>query len=136
MATHTALNIVQNYYQCFNNKDWNGMLALVDDSIRHEPNEGEVRIGKLLFKEFLHKMDTSYEEKLTDLVFFTEPSGKRIAAEFTVNGTYKKGDNGLPEAHGQTYNLQAGAFLEVDQNRITRITTYYNLSKWVVMVSE
>ena len=85
MTTRTALNIVQDYYQCFNNKDWNGMLALVDDSIRHEPNEGEVRIGKMLFKEFLHKMDTSYEEKLTDLVFFTEPSGTRIAAEFTVN---------------------------------------------------
>ena len=136
MTTRTALNIVQDYYQCFNNKDWNGMLALVDDSIRHETNEGEVRIGKMLFKEFLHKMDTSYEEKLTDLVFFTEPSGTRIAAEFTVNGAYKRGEKGLPEAHGQTYNLQAGAFLEVSNDKIIRITTYYNLSKWIVMVSE
>ncbi len=34
----TSLEIVQNYYAAFNDKNWAGMLALVDPKIRHEPN--------------------------------------------------------------------------------------------------
>ena len=86
-----ASDIVKQYYSAFNQKDWQGMLDLVHTEIRHEPNQGDVRIGKELFTEFLKMMDESYEETLTDLVFFTEPNDVRIAAEFTVTGVYKKG---------------------------------------------
>ena len=111
------------------------MLALVSPEIRHEPNQGDVRVGIEKFTEFLGMMDTSYEEALTDMVFFTEPSGQRIAVEFTVNGTYKQGEEGLPEAHGQHYVLPAAAFVEVDGEKITRVTTYYNLPLWISLVS-
>jgi steroid delta-isomerase-like uncharacterized protein len=53
-----------------------------------------------------------------------------------VNGIYKKGEEGLPEAHGQTYVLPAGAFLEVKDGKITRVTTYYNLTLWIELVSK
>lgn len=131
-----ALDIVKAYYDCFNQKDWNGMLALVSPDIRHEPNQGEPRIGLEKFTEFLKIMDTSYDETLTDLVFLSEPSNKRIAVEFVVNGVYKQGEAGLPEAHNQTYQLPAAAFLEVADDKITRVTTYYNLPLWIKLVSE
>jgi len=130
-----ALDIVKQYYSSFNKKDWQGMLDLLHSEIRHEPNQGDVRIGKELFTEFLKMMDDSYEETLTDMVFFTEPNDTRIAAEFTVNGVYNKGDDDMPTAHGQTYVLPAAAFLEIKDGKISRITTYYNLPLWIKLVS-
>lgn len=131
-----ALEIVQQYYDCFNQKNWVGMLALLDPDIRHEPNQGEPRFGLALFEDFLQLMDVSYEETLTDMVFFSEHRNSRVAVEFVVNGIYKKGEEGLPEARGQSYNLPAAAFLEVKNDKITRVTTYYNLPLWIKLVSE
>jgi steroid delta-isomerase-like uncharacterized protein len=131
----TALETVQQYYSCFNKKDWKSMLALLHPEIKHEPNQGDPRIGIEKFTEFLQMMDDAYEETLTEIVFFTEPEGARIAAEFVVNGIYKKGEEGLPEAHGQSYILPAAAFLEVRNGKISRVTTYYNLPLWISLVS-
>jgi steroid delta-isomerase-like uncharacterized protein len=130
-----ALDIVKEYYTHFNNKTWQGMLDLLHEEIRHEPNQGDPRIGIEKFTEFLQMMDTSYEETLTDMVFFSEVGNTRVAVEFTVNGIYKKGEDGLPEAHGQTYVLPAAAFLEVKEGKISRVTTYYNLPLWISLVS-
>jgi steroid delta-isomerase-like uncharacterized protein len=132
----TALETVDKYYDCFNKRNWAGMLALLDPEIRHEPNQGEPRIGIEHFTAFLKHMDESYEETLTDMVLFSEPKNNRVAAEFVVNGIYKKGEEDLPEAHGQKYVLPAAAFLEVKNGKITRITTYYNLPLWIKLVSK
>jgi steroid delta-isomerase-like uncharacterized protein len=131
----SSLNIVQQYYQCFNNQDWEGMLQLLDSNIRHEVNQGEPRIGLEKYREFLQLMDDSYAETLTDMVFLSEPTGTRVACEFTVNGIYKKGDEGFPIAYGQKYVLPVGSFLEVKNQKITRVTTYYNLPLWIKLVS-
>jgi steroid delta-isomerase-like uncharacterized protein len=130
-----ALTITQRYYNAFNHKDWAAMLALLHPQVRHEPNQGEPRIGVELFEAFLQKMDECYDETLSDMVFFEEPSGQRIACEFVVNGIYKKGEDDLPPARGQSYVLPAAAFLEVSNDQITRITTYYNLPLWIALVS-
>lgn len=132
----TALETVQQYYEAFNAKNWQGMLALLHPEVRHEANQGDVRIGLKKFTAFLQKMDEAYEETLTDMVFFSEPQDKRVAVEFVVNGIYKKAEEGLPEAHGQSYVLPAGAFLEVTDGKISRVTTYYNLPLWIELVSK
>ena len=131
----TALDTVKQYYNAFNAKNFEGMLALLHPEVRHEPNQGEVRVGIEKFTEFMKMMDDSYEETLTDMVFFTEPTDKRVSVEFVVNGTYKKGDEGFPEAHGQKYVLPAAAFLEITDKKISRVTTYYNLELWIKLVS-
>ncbi|GAB3329492.1 ketosteroid isomerase-related protein [Larkinella ripae] len=130
-----AVDVVKKYYECFNQKDWTGMLALVSPDIRHEPNQGEARMGLEKFTAFVHHMDDSYDEKLTDMVFFTEPTGQRVAVEFVVNGVYKKAEDGLPAAKNQPYVVPAAAFLEVADDKITRVTTYYNLPQWIRAVS-
>jgi steroid delta-isomerase-like uncharacterized protein len=131
----SALDIVKQYYSSFNNKDWQRMLNLLHTEIRHEPNQGDPRIGKEKFTEFLQMMDDSYEETLTDMVFFSEPTDTRVSVEFVVNGIYKKGEEGLPDAHGQSYVLPAAAFLELKEGKIARVTTYYNLPLWISLVS-
>jgi len=131
----SALDIVKRYYDAFNRQDWDGMLALVHPDVRHEPNQGEPRLGREKFAEFMRHMDESYAETLTDIVLFSEPNNKRVAAEFVVNGTYKQAEEGLPAAHGQTYVLPAAAFLEVTDGLISRVTTYYNLPLWIRLVS-
>jgi steroid delta-isomerase-like uncharacterized protein len=130
-----ALDIVKQYYNAFNEKKFDGMLALLHPEVRHEPNQGEVRVGIEKFTEFMKMMDDSYEETLTEMVFFTEPTDKRVSVEFVVSGIYKKGDEGFPEAHGQKYVLPAAAFLEVTEEKISRVTTYYNLERWIKLVS-
>lgn len=131
-----ALQIVKDYYAAFNDKNWDGMLALVADDVRHEPNQGEPREGKELFQAFMKKMDESYEETLTNMKFYiSEENDGTIAAEFTVNGLYNKAEEGLPEAEGQAYVLPAAAFLTVKDGKITRVATHYNLELWIELVS-
>lgn len=132
----TSLETVQAYYNAFNSRNWSGMLSLVDENITHEPNQGKPRIGKALFTEFMQHMDSSYAETLKDLVLFSSATEGRIAAEFVVHGTYKKEEEGLPPAHGQSYVLPAAAFLEVKNGKISRVTTYYNLELWIELVSK
>lgn len=142
----TDLETVKAYYDAFNSRDWDNMLALVDENIKHEPNQGKPRIGKALFTEFMQQMDASYSETLKDMVLFSVPSLNlqqkpsetqgRIAAEFVVHGIYKKGEEGFPPAHGQAYVLPAAAFLEVRNGKISRVTTYYNLELWIELVSQ
>lgn len=126
---------IEAYYAAFNAGDAQGMLEQVTEDIEHRVNEGGIRRGKALFAEFCAHMGVSYREELRDLVIFVNPEGTRGAAEFTVHGTYLKTDPGLPEARGQTYVLPAGAFFDLREGRISRVTTFYNLADWVRQVS-
>lgn len=129
------LEIAKSYYAAFNRQDWNEMLHLVSDTVIHYPNEGETRQGKERFIAFLKSMDVAYSEELKDIQFFQGEASNRIAVEFMVHGIYKKGEIGFPEAHGQKYCLPAGAFLTIENNKIQRITTYYNLEEWIRQVT-
>ena len=128
-------SLIRRYYDAFNAKDWDGMLACLSDDIRHDVNEGDARGGKDKFRAFLAHMDTCYDETLTDIAVMVSADGHRAAAEFIVNGVYKTTDGDLPDAHGQTYRLPAGAFFEVESGFIRRVTTYYNLKEWIRQVS-
>jgi steroid delta-isomerase-like uncharacterized protein len=65
-----------------------------------------------------------------------DAAGTRAAAEFDVLGTYIETDAGLPPASGQTYRLPAGAFFEVKDGLIARVTTYYNLAAWLKQIAD
>jgi len=131
----TTPALIARYYAAFNAKDWAGMVACVAEDLRHDVNEGATRGGKARFADFLAHMDRCYDERLEDIVIMTDPSGARAAAEFIVHGRYKATDEGLPPAHGQTYVLPAGAFFEVRDGLIIRVTTRYNLKDWIAQVS-
>ncbi len=126
---------VQAYFAAFNAGDTDAMLDCLSDDVAHHVNEGNVRIGKAAFAEFCAHMSRCYAEELTDMVIFEAEGGTRAAAEYTVNGTYKATDAGLPEARGQTYRIPAGSFFTLEDGKITRVTTRYNLSDWTAQVA-
>lgn len=133
--TDTAQSTIQAYFDAFNAGDTAGMLACLADDVAHHVNEAKVRSGKAAFAEFCDHMSRCYRENLTEMVIFTSPDGTRAAAEYVVNGTYLATDAGLPEAKGQNYRLPAGSFFSLQDGRITRVVTYYNLADWVAQVS-
>ena len=122
------------YYEAFNRRDYEGMLALLTEDVTHDVNQGGCQKGREAFGIFLGHMDRCYREQIRDLVVMTSADGSRAAAEFVVDGTYLATDEGLPEASGQTYSLPAGAFFEIDRGRIARVTNYYNLKDWLRQV--
>ena len=126
---------LETYYAAFNAGDAAGMLACLTDDIEHRVNEGAIRRGKDLFAEFCSHMGVSYRETLKDMVIFVNEDATRGAAEFVVHGEYLQTDPGLPEAKGQKYILPAGAFFDLRDGKIARVTTFYNLQDWVAQVS-
>ncbi|SDW73894.1 ketosteroid isomerase-related protein [Roseicitreum antarcticum] len=128
-------DLIATYFAAFNAGDPNGMLALVSDDVEHHVNQGAVRRGRAAFQEFCSHMGVSYRESLRDIVIFASDDSTRAAAEFVVHGEYLQTDPGLPAARGQRYTLPAGSFFTLEDGKITRITTYYNLTDWVAQVS-
>ncbi|MCE8514100.1 nuclear transport factor 2 family protein [Ruegeria pomeroyi] len=126
---------VKRYFDAFNAGDVQGMLDCLSEDVAHHVNEGQIRVGKEKFADFCAHMNRCYKELLTDIVVFEAEGGTRAAAEFIVNGTYLQTDSGLPEAHGQTYRLPAGSFFTLTGDKISRVTTFYNLADWVKQVS-
>ena len=60
--------------------------------------------------------------------------GARAAAEYLVQGEYLAADKGLPPARGQRYELPGGAFFDIRDGRIARVSNYYNLEDWLAQV--
>ncbi|MEM6659458.1 MAG: ketosteroid isomerase-related protein [Pseudomonadota bacterium] len=126
---------VTTYFDAFNAGDVQSMLACLSADVVHHVNEGKIRVGKEKFAAFCEHMNRCYQETLTNIVVFEAVGGTRAAAEFIVNGVYLETDEGLPDAHGQTYRLPAGSFFDLKDGKITRVTTYYNLADWTKQVS-
>ncbi len=134
MPTTDTLDLIDRYYAAFNRGDRETMLALLSDNVAHDLNQGARETGRETFRSFLQRMDRCYAEQLTDIVVMASADGRRAAAEYVVHGEYKADDEGLPPARGQRYVLPGGAFFEIENGCITRVTNYYNLQDWIAQV--
>ena len=134
-AHDRATELVLTYYTAFNRGDWEGMLALLTDDVAHDLNQGNRETGREAFATFLSRMEASYREQLRDIVVLATLDGQRAAAEYVVHGEYHSTDEGLPPASGQKYVLPGGAFFEIRDDRIARVTNYYNLQDWIAQVN-
>lgn len=126
--------IIQSYYDAFNRKDFKSFLDLLDDNILHDINQGGTEKGKTAFEKFLERMEKCYDETIDHIVIMSNTDGSRVASEYRVQGKYTSTDGTLPDAKGQTYTLPGGAFFEVKDGKITRVTNYYNVKKWLELV--
>jgi steroid delta-isomerase-like uncharacterized protein len=131
----TTIQLITKYYAAFNAGDMQTFESLLTDDVMHDVNQGGRETGKPAFRAFMQRMNGAYREHLTDIVVFANADGTRAAAEFIVNGEYLASDPGLPPAHGQKYRLPAGAFFDVRDGKVARITNYYNLQDWIAQVS-
>ncbi|MCJ8507781.1 nuclear transport factor 2 family protein [Rhizobium lemnae] len=132
----SASDIIRAYYDAFNAQDMDAFLSLLTDDVVHDINQDERQEGKAAFATFMEHMNRCYKETLTDMMIMASEAGTRAAAEFIVNGQYLATDEGLPEANGQTYTLPAGAFFELRDGKVSRVTNYYNLNDWIAQVAK
>ena len=131
---HPTEELLRRYYTAFNAGDWDTMLSLLTDDVAHDINQGGREIGRDAFAAFLQRMNRCYSEQLEDIVICAASDGARAAAEYVVVGKYLATDEGLPPAQGQTYRLPGGAFFDIRDGRIARVTNYYNLQDWLEQV--
>ena len=132
--TNPTTDLISRYYAAFNAGDWTTFFALLDDEVAHDINQGDRETGKAAFRAFIERMNASYREQIVDIVVMVNAEGTRAAAEYVVLGTYLKTDEGLPEAKGQTYRLPGGAFFDIRNGKVARVTNYYNLQDWLQQV--
>lgn len=129
-----ATDLIRRYYAAFNAGDMPLFLGLLTDDVAHDINQSGRQIGRAAFAIFMQRMNTSYREQIVDITVFASDDGRRAAAEFTVLGEYLKTDEGLPPATGQKYKLPAGAFFDIEDGKVSRISNYYNLQDWLHQV--
>lgn len=134
-ARQATAALIRTYYEAFNAGNSAGMLAHLTDDVIHDVNQGERRQGLDRFKAFNARMDHHYKERLENIAVMVSQDGTRAAAEFNVHGEYLNTDEGLPKAKGQKYVLPAGTFFAIRDGKISRVTTYYNLTDWIMQVS-
>ncbi|MBT3504888.1 MAG: SnoaL-like domain-containing protein [Piscirickettsiaceae bacterium] len=127
--------LLQDYYAAFNKQDMNTFLAMLTDDVIHDINQGLREVGKDVFSKFMDRMNAHYKEEIANISITTNEDGSRAAVEFTVLGEYLSTDEGLPEANGQKYNLPAGAFFDIRDGKVARVTNYYNLENWIAQVA-
>ncbi len=135
-ATRIATaKLIRDYYDAFNRGDSEAMIGMLTDDVIHDVNQGERRQGKDKFRAFNARMAHNYSEKLEGIAVMVSKDGARASAEFNVHGVYKNSEEGLPPAKGQKYVLPAGTFFAIRDGKIARVTTYYNLTDWMLQVS-
>jgi steroid delta-isomerase-like uncharacterized protein len=130
----SAAELVHAYYAAFNAGDMPRFLELLTDDVAHDVNQGARESGREAFARFMQHMNRCYRERLADIVVMCNADGSRAAAEFVVHGEYIASDSGLPPARGQRYVLPAGAFFEIRDGKVARVSNYYNLNDWIRQV--
>ena len=135
MSLQQTSELLHRYYAAFNHGHWQEFLGLLTEDVIHDVNQGSREIGLAAFEKFLTRMNRCYREQIVDISIMSNSDGSRASCEFIVLGTYLATDEGLPPATGQTYKLPGGAFFEIRDGRVARVTNYYNLQDWLCQVA-
>lgn len=132
----TTKDLIEQYYDAFNRQDMMTFLSCLSDNVVHDINQDGYQKGKKAFSKFMDHMNQCYKETAMDLVIMVNEDGTRAAAEFIIEGIYLATDKNLPEAKQQQYRLPVGAFFSIENNKISRVTNYYNMQDWLNQVSK
>jgi len=134
MPAAATIALVARYLDAANRGDTAAMLACVADDVVHDANQGVRRVGRIAFADFCGHVARCYAERLENVVIMATPDGARAGAEFNVVGTYLETDPGLPPATGQAYRLPGAILFAVHDGRISRVTSYFNLTDWLTQI--
>lgn len=121
-------SLVERYYEAYNIQDLEALEALLADDVIFDVNRGQRESGKEAFVRCMRRNNSCYQEHIFDIEIMTNDDGSRVAAEFTVMGIYMGGNEALGEEPPMdlNYRLPGGAFFEVEDGQIVRVSANYN----------
>jgi len=131
----TTRSLLESYYQAINAQDMEQFLALLADDVTHDVSQGEREVGKSAFARYMKRKMSRFREHIFNIEIMTNEDGSRAATEYTVLGVYLDTEEGFPAANGQTYRLPGGAFFEIVDGKISRVSGHYNLRNWLMQIS-
>jgi steroid delta-isomerase-like uncharacterized protein len=126
--------LIERFIAALNSGSIGEVVALAAGEVVVDPNQQRRVIGREAFESYLIHRARCYDERLADVVVMVAEDGHRGAAEYTLRGTYRATDDGLPPAQDQSYSVNAGSFFEVDEGRVSRFTIYFNREELIAQL--
>lgn len=125
----TAEQVVRDFYAAYARRDVDAMMAYVSDDIVEDLSGIGLVTGARQEREFLTDLLASFPDLVTEVTRVL-PGGDVVAVEWRRHGTF----SGAPWrgllASGKPFALRGGAFLEVHEDKITRINGYYDTAEF------
>lgn len=131
-ATH---DLLQKYYQAFNEENLEKFLSTLHPEVIHDICQGSTETGIEAFRAFMEFCFDVCKETAKDIVIITSEEGKYAAAKLTIDGVYLKDIANYPPARGQKYMLPVHAFFEIKNGLIYRMSCFYNQKDWIKQVT-
>lgn len=131
----TTRQLLEAYYEAYNSQDIDTLLNTLTDDVIHDINKNKREVGKPAFAKYLGRINKYYREHVFDIEIMSNEDGTRAATEYVVLGLYLQTEAGMPSASDQTYRLPGGAFFEIHDGKISRVSTHYNMQDWLAQVS-
>ena len=136
MSRQNTESIIKTYLDAANHDDATAIIALMHDDVAFDINQSTRQIGIDNLRLLLATKSAHCKEQLADAVIFSSEDGSRGAAEFTWKGSYIATIEGFPKANGQRFSMQAGLFFEIEDQKITRISSHRDMQEWVRQISK
>jgi steroid delta-isomerase-like uncharacterized protein len=120
----------------FNSGDHGAVIDLCQEDVIHDINGAQREIGTDKLKLHLATAKAHRADKLADVIVLSSPDGSHGALDCTLRGTYVASIDGLPKANGQRYALPAIFMFELDDGKISRFVTHFDMQEWLRQISE
>jgi steroid delta-isomerase-like uncharacterized protein len=135
MANKTTYELVQAYYQAFNEANIEKFVSTLHPEVVHDICQGTTEVGREAFRKFMEFCFEACNETARDIVIITSEEGKYAAAKLIVDGVYLKDVANYPPAHNQKYTLPVHAFFEIKDGLIYKMSCFYNQKDWIKQVA-
>jgi steroid delta-isomerase-like uncharacterized protein len=126
---------IEQFYQYFNAREMDNLYALIADNVTHQINYHDELAGKEAFKSYMVENQHYFQEFVTDPIFMFSEDGHHATIKFTVKGKYLITDASKIPAHGQSYELVALNYFEVNNGKIVKARCWYDENDWKRQVS-
>jgi steroid delta-isomerase-like uncharacterized protein len=136
MSRQSTENLIRAYLDAANQSDNDAIIALMDEDVVFEVNQGMRQVGTDNLRFLLANKVLCTKEQLADAVIMSSADGACAAAEFTWKGSYIGTIPGFPNATGQRFSLKAAITFEVEDGKFTRITSWRDMKEWLKQISE
>ena len=128
--------IVNDYYKAYNNQDVEGQVELMSSNFEHFTNSGKIEKGVEAYRKYAKAVYSDVKEEVYQTHFLIGQDPSHIAVQSRAKGEYLKIDKANPKNPLKKYDIPFAEFFEIQDEKITKLSTYYNELEWKNQVSQ